>query len=45
MARYHLSEDEAYKKMRTTSMDQNRRLVEIAESVLALASISQGTSI
>lgn len=40
MARYHLSEDEAYKKMRTTSMKQNRRLVEIAESVLALASIS-----
>ena len=40
MARYNLSEDEAYKKMRTTSMDQNRRLVEVAESVLALASLS-----
>jgi hypothetical protein len=40
MARYNLSEDEAYKKMRTTSMDQNRRLVEVAESVLAMASFS-----
>ena len=37
MAHYNLSEDEAYKKLRNTSMDQNRRLVEVAESVLALA--------
>ena len=40
MARHNLTEDDAYKKMRTTSMDQNRRLVEVAESVLALASLS-----
>jgi hypothetical protein len=39
MARYNLSEDEAYKKIRTASMDQNRRLVEVAESVMALASL------
>ncbi len=35
MARFNLSEDAAYKKMRTASMDQNRRLVEVAESVLS----------
>jgi hypothetical protein len=40
MARYNLTEDEAYKKMRTASMDQNRRLMEVAESVLALSSLS-----
>lgn len=40
MARYNLSEDEAYKKLRTASMDQNRRLLEVAESVLALSSLS-----
>ena len=40
MARYSLSEDEAYKKMRTTSMQQNRRLVDVAESVLSLSELS-----
>jgi hypothetical protein len=40
MARYDLTEVEAYKKMRTASMDQNRRLLEVAESVLALSSLS-----
>ena len=40
MARFDLSEDEAYKKMRTTSMEQNRRLAEVAESVLDLISLS-----
>lgn len=40
MARYNLSEDEAFKKMRNTSMDQNLRLVQVAESVLALTSLS-----
>ncbi|MEW8533921.1 MAG: nitrate- and nitrite sensing domain-containing protein [Candidatus Thiodiazotropha sp.] len=37
MARYDLSEDEAYKKMRTASMDKNIRLVEVAESILPLS--------
>jgi hypothetical protein len=40
MARFELSEDEAYKKLRTASMEQNRRLVEVAESVLSLASFT-----
>ena len=37
MARYDLSEDEAYKKLRTASMDKNLRLVDVAESVLPLS--------
>jgi len=40
MARFSLSEDEAYKKMRTTSMQQNRRMVDVAESVLSLDELS-----
>lgn len=40
MARFNLSEDAAYKKLRTASMDQNRRLVEVAEAALALATFS-----
>jgi len=40
MARLNLSEDEAYKKMRTTAMQQNRRLVEVAEAALALESLT-----
>lgn len=36
MVRYNLSEDEAYKKMRTTAMQQNRRLVDVAEAALQL---------
>jgi len=35
MARYHLSEDDAYKRMRKVSMDQNMRLVEVAESMFS----------
>ncbi|MET0028750.1 MAG: nitrate- and nitrite sensing domain-containing protein [Candidatus Thiodiazotropha sp.] len=35
MAREHLTEEQAHKQMRTTSMDLNLRLVEIAEQVLA----------
>ncbi|MEW8505064.1 MAG: nitrate- and nitrite sensing domain-containing protein [Candidatus Thiodiazotropha sp.] len=37
MARYDLSEDEAYKKMRTASMDKNIRLADVAESILSLS--------
>ena len=40
MARFNLTEDAAYKKLRTASMDQNRRLVEVAEAALALATFS-----
>lgn len=34
MARFKLAEDAAYKMLRTTSMEQNRRLVEVAEATL-----------
>jgi hypothetical protein len=40
MTRFNLSEDEAYKKMRTTAMQQNRRLVEVAEAALALDTLT-----
>ena len=39
MARRGMSEDEAYKLLRQTAMNQNRRLVEVAESTLALADL------
>jgi hypothetical protein len=39
MARYRLSESAAYKMLRTTSMEQNRRLAEVAEAVLTLAAL------
>ncbi len=37
MAHRGLSEDEAHKMLRQTAMNQNRRLVEVAESVLTMA--------
>jgi hypothetical protein len=37
MARHHMSEDDAYKALRQTAMDQKRRLVDVAHAVLALA--------
>lgn len=37
MAHRQLSEEQAHKLMRQTAMNQNRRLVEVAESVLAMA--------
>ena len=37
MAHRHLSEEEAHKMLRQTAMNQNRRLVDVAESVLAMA--------
>ncbi|MFT4266474.1 MAG: nitrate- and nitrite sensing domain-containing protein [Xenophilus sp.] len=39
MAHRRLSEEEAHKMLRQTSMNQNRRLVEVAESVLAMADL------
>lgn len=36
MARFELSEEAAYKMLQKTSMDQNRRMPEVAEAVLAL---------
>jgi hypothetical protein len=40
MARFNLTEDAAYRKLRTASMEQNRRLVEVAEAALALATFT-----
>lgn len=40
MARFNLTEEEAYKKLRSTSMQQNRRLVDVAETVLSLVDLS-----
>ncbi|MBT2324534.1 nitrate- and nitrite sensing domain-containing protein [Variovorax paradoxus] len=37
MAHRRLSEEQAHKMLRQTAMSQNRRLVEVAESVLAMA--------
>ncbi|CAL93558.1 nitrate regulatory protein [Azoarcus olearius] len=39
MASRGLSEEEAYKLLRQTAMNQNRRLVEVAEATLALADV------
>ncbi|HEY0822453.1 MAG TPA: nitrate- and nitrite sensing domain-containing protein [Ramlibacter sp.] len=42
MAHRHMSEDEAYKALRQMAMNQNRRLVDVAEAVLALAQVLPG---
>lgn len=39
MAHRHMSEDDAYKALRRMAMNQNRRLVEVAEAVLATAEV------
>ncbi|MFW2358123.1 nitrate- and nitrite sensing domain-containing protein [Hydrogenophaga sp.] len=39
MAHRHLSEEEAHKTMRQMAMNQNRRLIEVAEAVLAMADV------
>ncbi|MBX3653432.1 MAG: nitrate- and nitrite sensing domain-containing protein [Ramlibacter sp.] len=39
MAHRHLSEEEAHKTMRQMAMNQNRRLIEVAEGVLAMAEV------
>ena len=45
MAHRQLSEEEAHKMLRQTAMNQNRRLVDVAESVLAMADfLPLGTS-
>jgi AmiR/NasT family two-component response regulator len=37
MAHRRLSEAEAHKMLRQTAMNQNRRLIDVAESVLSMA--------
>ena len=39
MARLNLSEEVAYKKLRSTAMEQNRRLADVAETILTLVNI------
>lgn len=39
MAQRGLSEDQAYRLMRQTAMDQGRRMVDVAESILSLGSL------
>jgi len=39
MAHRHLGEADAHRLLRETAMHQSRRLVEVAESVLALAEL------
>jgi hypothetical protein len=42
MAHRNLREDEAYKALRQMAMNQNRRLVDVAEAVLSLADVLPG---
>lgn len=42
MAHRRISEEEAHKMLRQTAMNQNRRLIEVAESVLAMAEFLPG---
>ena len=42
MAHRGMSEDEAYKALRQMAMNQNRRLVDVAEAVLSLADVLPG---
>lgn len=39
MAHRHMTEDEAYKTLRQMAMNQNRRIVDVAEAVLSLAEV------
>ncbi len=39
MAHRQLTEDQAHKTMRQMAMNQNRRLIEVAEAVLAMADV------
>ncbi|TSE27167.1 Nitrate regulatory protein [Tepidimonas thermarum] len=44
MAHRHLSEDEAHRMLRETAMNQNKRMVDVAEAVLAMANVLQARS-
>jgi hypothetical protein len=43
MAHRQMSEEDAYKAMRQMAMNQNRRLVDVAEAVLSLADVLPGS--
>ena len=42
MAHRQLTEEEAYKALRQMAMNQNRRLLEVAEAVLTMADVLPG---
>lgn len=42
MAHRHLSEEDAYKALRQMAMNQNRRIVDVAQAVLSLAEVLPG---
>jgi len=44
MAHRNMSEDEAYKALRQMAMNQNRRLIEVANAVLSLSDVLPGGS-
>lgn len=44
MAHRQLTEDEAHKVLRTMAMNQNRRIVDVAEAVLTMADVLPGRS-
>ncbi|HSV77685.1 MAG TPA: nitrate- and nitrite sensing domain-containing protein [Ramlibacter sp.] len=44
MAHRNMSEDEAYKALRQMAMNQNRRLIDVANAVLSLADVLPGGS-
>ncbi len=44
MAHRRINEDEAYKLLRQTAMNQNRRLAEVAEAILSMAELLPGTA-
>ncbi|PWC32933.1 nitrate regulatory protein [Azospirillum sp. TSO35-2] len=42
MSTRNLSEDEAYKLIRKTAMNQNKRIIEVAEAILSMSDILRG---
>jgi hypothetical protein len=42
MAHRHLSEEDAYKLLRQTAMNQNKRVLDVAEAVLSMADVLPG---
>lgn len=39
MARFELTEEEAYKRLRTTAMEQNKKIYEIAQTIISISEI------
>jgi AmiR/NasT family two-component response regulator len=43
MARFGLTEDEAFRRLRRAAMDSRRPMVEVAKAVLVSESVTQGS--